>query len=229
MKKKGHFIQRGFLVVLFSLACICSWAGPRSYSQAKTIAMKKAAEIGLQVVDNDLQEVPAKGIDGSVGMQRSCYVFSNAEAKGFVIVSGDDRFPEIVGYSEQGTYNEAQLPDNFKSYMNAYRSMVEAVDKGDVAAIRQLKEVESLRSSGLSAAVSPLLGQIAWGQGAPFSNFCPGGDATGVAYPTGCVATAMAQIMKYHKYPATLQAEIPAYTTKTLGISLNKRPKGEDV
>lgn len=229
MKKKGHFIQRGFLVVLYSLACICSWAGPRSYSQAKAIAMKKAAEIGLQVVGNDLQDVPAKGIDGSVGMQRACYVFSNAEAKGFVIVSGDDRFPEIVGYSEQGTYNEAQLPDNFKSYMKAYHSMVEAVDKGDVAAIRQLKEVESLRSSGLSAAVSPLLGQIAWGQGAPFSNFCPGGDATGVAYPTGCVATAMAQIMKYYKYPATLQAEIPAYTTKTLGIFLNKRPKGEDV
>lgn len=93
MKKKGHFIQRVFLVVLYSLACICSWAGPRSYSQAKAIAMKKAAEIGLQVVGNDLQDVPAKGIDGSVGMQRACYVFSNAEAKGFVIVSGDDRFP----------------------------------------------------------------------------------------------------------------------------------------
>lgn len=57
MKKKGHFIQRGFLVVLFSLACICSWAGPRSYSQAKTIAMKKAAEIGLQVTGKRYRQV----------------------------------------------------------------------------------------------------------------------------------------------------------------------------
>ena len=114
-------------MVLFSLLCTCSWAGPRSYLQAKAIAEKKAAEMGLQVVDDGTQGNLAKGMSGVVEKQSPYYVFSNAEAKGFVIVSGDDRFPEIVGYSDQGTYDEAQLPDNFKSYMNAYQSMVEAV------------------------------------------------------------------------------------------------------
>lgn len=132
---------------------------------------EKAVEMGLQVVDGSSQENLAKGRLGVVEEQCPYYVFSNAEAKGFVIVSGDDRFPEIVGYSGQGTYDEALLPDNFKSYMNAYRAMVEAVNKGNVAATRQLKEVESLRSSVTSTAVSPLLGNIAWGQGSPYNDF----------------------------------------------------------
>ena len=216
-------------MVLFSLACICSWAGPRGYSQAKAIAENKAAEMGLQVVDNGAQGNLAKGLSDVVEKQSPYYVFSNAEAKGFVIVSGDDRFPEIVGYSDQGTYDEAQLPDNFKSYMKAYRAMVEAVDKGDVSATRQLKEVESLRSAVKSTAVSPLLGEIAWGQGSPYNDFCPGDDNESCySYPAGCVATAMAQIMKYYRYPAALQADIPSYTTKTLGMCLYEISKEDE-
>ena len=57
------FIQRSFLLCCNSLVCICSWAGPSSYSQAKAITMKKAAEMGLQVVDDDLQEVTGKRYD----------------------------------------------------------------------------------------------------------------------------------------------------------------------
>lgn len=222
-------VSRGFFLILSSLVCICSWAGPRSYLQAKAIAEKKASEMGLQVVDNGAQGNLAKGLSDVVEKQSPYYVFSNAEDKGFVIVSGDDRFPEIVGYSDQGSYDEAQLPDNFKNYMNAYRAMVEAVDKGDVAATRQLKEVESLRSSVTSTAVPPLLGNIAWGQGAPYYSYCPGDDDESCySYPAGCVAIAMAQIMKYYSYPSALQVDIPAYTTKTLGIALNKIPKGEE-
>lgn len=229
MSKKSFNFPRELLVALFSLLCTCSWAGPRSYSQAKAIAEKKAAEMGLQVLDGSSQENLAKGRSGVMAEQSPYYVFSNAETKGFVIVSGDDRFPEIVGYSDQGTYNEAQLPDNFKSYMNAYRAMVEAVDKGNVAATRQLKEVESLRSSVTSTAVSPLLGNIAWGQGGPYNDFCPGDDNESCyTYPAGCVATAMAQIMKYYRCPAALQADIPSYTTKTLGLSIAKRSKEDE-
>lgn len=229
MSKKSFNFPRELLVALFSLLCTCSWAGPRSYSQAKAIAEKKAAEMGLQVLDGSSQENLAKGRSGVMAEQSPYYVFSNAETKGFVIVSGDDRFPEIVGYSDQGTYNEAQLPDNFKSYMNAYRAMVEAVDKGNVAATRQLKEVESLRSSVTSTAVSPLLGNIAWGQGGPYNDFCPGDDNESCyMYPAGCVATAMAQIMKYYRCPAALQADIPSYTTKTLGLSIAKRSKEDE-
>ena len=112
MSKKSCDFPRELLVALFSLLCTCSWAGPRSYSQAKAIAEKKAVEMGLQVLDGSSQENLAKGMSGVVEKQSPYYVFSNAEAKGFVIVSGDDRFPEIVGYSDQGTYDEAQLPDN---------------------------------------------------------------------------------------------------------------------
>jgi hypothetical protein len=93
MSKKSCDFPRELLVALFSLLCTCSWAGPRSYLQAKAIAEKKAVEMGLQVVDGSSQENLAKGRLGVVEEQCPYYVFSNAEAKGFVIVSGDDRFP----------------------------------------------------------------------------------------------------------------------------------------
>lgn len=113
MSKKSCDFPRELLVALFSLLCTCSWAGPRSYLQAKAIAEKKAVEMGLQVVDGSSQENLTKGRLGVMEEQCPYYVFSNAEAKGFVIVSGDDRFPEIVGYSDQGTYDEALLPLSF--------------------------------------------------------------------------------------------------------------------
>ena len=90
MSKKSFSIPRELLFILFSLVCTCSWAGPRSYSQAKAIAEKKAAEMGLQVVDGSSQENLAKGRSGGMEERSPYYVFSNAEAKGFVIVSGDD-------------------------------------------------------------------------------------------------------------------------------------------
>ena len=87
--------------------------------------------------------------------------------------------------------------------MKAYQEMVEAVTKGDQATLRNLAEVKAYRSSVNSThskAVSPLLGNIAWNQTKPFNNMCPIYDGKNRAV-TGCVATAMAQMMAYYKHP----------------------------
>lgn len=149
----------------------------------------------------------------------SYYVFPHGEGKGFTIVSGDDCLPEIVGYTDQGTYDEASLPESYKSFMKAYQEMVEAVTKGDQATLRNLAEVKAYRSSVNSThskAVSPLLGNIAWNQTKPFNNMCPIYDGKNRAV-TGCVATAMAQMMAYYKHPKQLLQDIPEYTRKWFG------------
>lgn len=134
-------------------------------------------------------------------------------------MSGDDCLPEIVGYTDQGTYDEASLPESYKSFMKAYQEMVEAVTKGDQATLRNLAEVKAYRSSVNSThskAVSPLLGNIAWNQTKPFNNMCPIYDGKNRAV-TGCVATAMAQMMAYYKHPKQLLQDIPEYTRKWFG------------
>lgn len=97
--------------------------------------------------------------------------------------------------------------------------MVEAVTKGDQATLRNLAEVKAYRSSVNSThskAVSPLLGNIAWNQTKPFNNMCPIYDGKNRAV-TGCVATAMAQMMAYYKHPKQLLQDIPEYTRKWFG------------
>lgn len=69
--------------------------------------------------------------------------FANSEDKGFVIVSGDDRFPEIIGYSDEGTFNENELPDGLTYFMKSYQATVDKVLGNDETTIRNL-EVEKI-------------------------------------------------------------------------------------
>lgn len=78
-------------------------AGPRSFQQAKAIAEKQAALLGVTIDQKAMTKARKQGSKGEITLsQESYYVFPNANSKGFTIVSGDDRLPEIVGYSSQG-------------------------------------------------------------------------------------------------------------------------------
>ena len=91
-------------------------AGPRSFQQAKAIAEKQAALLGVTIDQKAMAKVRKQGDKGKMNLsQQSYYVFPNANSKGFTIVSGDDRLPEIVGYSSQGSYDENNLPEGFIS------------------------------------------------------------------------------------------------------------------
>ncbi len=196
-------------------------AAPRSWKQAKAIAQQEAAKIGIPLDKGGLSIAKAKG--QATPTDASYYVF--AKDKGYVIVSGDDEMPDIVGYSATGTYDADNLPDNFAATLKAYDSLVKAVQRGDASALRTVEEAKALRAEKKSKAVEPLLGGIMFDQEAPYNNFCPvyNGDTLCV---TGCTATAMAQIMAYYKYPAELLADIPAYTTKKLGYNMPAIQKG---
>lgn len=220
--------MKNFRLLLFAgslLMPMVLMAGPRSFQQAKAIAEKQAALLGVTIDQKAMAKARKQGSKGKLTLsQESYYVFPNANSKGFTIVSGDDRLPEIVGYSSQGSYDENNLPEGFVSFMEAYQNLYNKVNLGDAEALKNLAEIKAWRnkknaSAETSSAVSPLLGNIEWDQTSPYNNMCPRYDSVHVA-ATGCVATAMAQVMAYYKYPKQLKADIPGYVNRWNGIPM---------
>lgn len=220
--------MKNFRLLLFAgslLVPMVLMAGPRSFQQAKAIAEKQAALLGVTIDQKAMAKARKQGSKGELTLsQESYYVFPNADSKGFTIVSGDDRLPEIVGYSSQGSYDENNLPEGFVSFMKAYQNLYNKVNLGDAEALKNLAEIKAWRnkknaSAETSSAVAPLLGNIEWDQTSPYNNMCPRYDSVHVA-ATGCVATAMAQVMAYYKYPKQLKTDIPGYVNRWNGIPM---------
>ena len=216
----------GIFLAVFT--CVGILAGPRSFSQAKVIAEKQAAKLGVQIEENASLGNSAKScVNGASSQSANYYVFTSGENKGFVIVSGDDRFPEIIGYSDEGSFDATNMPQNLASFMDAYQNMVKAVGNGDIKAVSQLEKVKAMRNSSVSRSViSPILGNVAWGQDAPYNKLCPT-DASGKQCVAGCVAVAMAQVMSFYKYPQQLLNDISAYVTKRNKLSIPSINEGE--
>lgn len=212
------------LLLMMSLA---SFAGPRSFQQAKEIALRQAAQLGISMDEASSAKAKSKRVKSVSGEVPAYYVFPNGEGKGFTVVSGDDRLPEVVGYSDKGTYDEENLPSNYVGFMKAYEEMVGQLDNGDSRASASIAEAKALRSSGYQQpTVAPLLGSIQWNQIIPYNKMCPMYNRTNRSV-TGCVATAMAQVMMYYQYPKNLQADIPAYVSRTYHLSIPQINKGE--
>ena len=212
------------LLLIMSLA---SFAGPRSFQQAKEIALRQAAQLGISMDETSSTKAKSKRVKSASGEVPAYYVFPNGEGKGFTVVSGDDRLPEVVGYSDKGTYDEENLPSNYVGFMKAYEEMVGQLDNGDSRASASIAEAKALRSSGYQQpTIAPLLGNIQWNQMTPYNNMCPKYNGTNRSV-TGCVATAMAQVMMYYQYPKTLQANIPAYVSRTKNLSIPQINQGE--
>ena len=205
------------ILLLICLVLQIGLAAPRSYRQAKAIAQSKAIQLGIKGADiaYGKQVIGGEEKDG-----KAYYAFNNGSDKGFTVVSGDDRLPEVIGYATKGSFAEDDMPAQLNWLLDAYEMQFEALVMNDAKAIAAMEERESLAVSRTVAntTVSPLLGDIAWNQEAPFNNLCPWEGSNRSV--TGCVATAMAQVIAYNKYPTTLQAAIPAYTTSSKGFTM---------
>ena len=121
------------------------------------------------------------------------YVFSCGEGNGFVIVSGDDRTLPIWGYSDEGAFDANNLPENVTWWLNEYQRQIQYLRQHPEAARKPRK---------LSSSVAPLM-TTTWKQGAPYNEEIPSlRFALGTYKPVvGCVALAMAQMMKAHNWP----------------------------
>ena len=138
---------------------------------------------------------------------RPYYVFNIGAADGFVIVSGDDAACPVLGYSDSGHFDEENIPDNMRAWLEGYAREISRMQKLNLPAHKV-----SASASGRHD-VAPLL-TARWNQNRPYNSLCPPSNSGRGHRPTGCVATAMAQVMYYHKWPQAATAGIPAYTYK---------------
>ena len=185
-------MTRLFLIGAFCLLCGMANAEPVDFESAKSIAAKTIGKSG--VVDIK----PAAAISSRMSVTPveapAFYMFNSEDGKGFAIISGDDEFPEVIGYSDKGQINvNGTLPDALVAYLEGYSRYVADVRRGIAT-----PPVREGVGSATETAVFPLCTST-WGQSDPFNAYCP---KVGVnRCPVGCIATAMAQIMYYYKHP----------------------------
>ena len=104
------------------------------------------------------------------------------------------------------------MPDNMRAWLAGYEDQLQYLATHDV-------EVVKLDAADGHEAIEPLI-TTQWDQGSPYNSQCPTDPKTKATCYTGCVATAMAQVMNYYKYPKATIATIPGYTTYTRQIQL---------
>lgn len=128
------------------------------------------------------------------------YVFNSG--KGFIIVSGDDRAYPILGYSTSGNFSYEEAPDNMKWWLQEYANQIQFAHSSGIEQDTEVKQQwqELQAGTGMRSLRSLVKLETAlWEQHSPFNDQCP--MVSGQRSVTGCVATAMAIIMKYHQYP----------------------------
>ena len=136
------------------------------------------------------------------------YVFNVADEGGYVIVSNDDRTIPVLGYSDNGNLDPDDMPDNMKAWLEGYAREIECLD--DISGIATT-DVPAKVGNHATTTLGPLV-TTQWSQSTPYSDRCPRESSSGKRCVTGCVATAMAQVMNYHKWPESPTTEIPGYS-----------------
>ena len=137
------------------------------------------------------------------------YIF-NFENGGFVIISGEDVLPPVLGYDPQGTCSNIGLDPNFDSFMKSYSEQVAFVRNNGLTAeatvAAEWKKYSTSDPATLSVqtddrGVLPLLTCL-WNQNYPYNKLSPEDPAgPGGHVYAGCVATAMSMVMYYWRYP----------------------------
>lgn len=221
-------MRKHTLLLFLLLMAMPVLAENRSFRQAREIAERHAAKNGAHIGLQSVKRAKVLNKQQSTTSSRGYYVFPHDGNCGYTIVSGDDRMPEIVGYSITDTYSEENMPDGMKHLMQVYEAMATALANGDAKVERCLAEKEALvaDSTYRQPRVAPLLADVAWGQTEPYNNLCPMYDGQRRTV-TGCVATAMAQLMMYYQYPQTLKSDIPAYQTDSYQLDMPLVSAGE--
>ena len=196
------------LVVLFMAGS--AWARPVDINTAQRVGSAFLSSVGH----------PAASLLTPVESPFNEFFIFNAEGGGFVLVAGDDCVRPIMGYSLSQSFRTSQMPTNLRDWLEDYNGEITRLKKLEQeqtqkpAPIRMQPVVDVVAEewsrllSGepldrqLETSVAPLV-TTTWNQGTYYNDLCPYDSAAGRRSYTGCVATAMAQILKYWNYPAT--------------------------
>jgi len=159
-------------------------------ANAEPITKARALSIATKYINNPkLSNDTPKTRSSQANEQPAYYIFTNPNDKKFVIISGESKLNELVGYGDKMTENPNDQPPYFKLFLKEYERVVKEV---------RYKAATTTPQRPIKRKVEPLL-TCKWSQYDPFNKYTP--LSNGQHTPTGCVATATAQVMFYNKWP----------------------------
>lgn len=194
-----------FLSAMVLAAALTASAEPVGEAKARQTAISFMN--GRSVTqDNTFEQAVAAARTSHPSLLTSpLYIYNVENDGGFVIVSGDDATVSILAYGTQGSISYDRMPENVKCVVDGYAEQISLMQEQGTTARRHAPAAER-------TTIEPLL-TSQWGQGAPFNDECPM-FLTGTRSVTGCMATALAQLMYYYRLTSVdkLQADITDYT-----------------
>jgi uncharacterized protein YjdB len=174
-------------------------AAEQYYGQMGNISLRSGRDGSMTLAYAAKQK--GMTLRSSAGVEAYFYVFNLADSGGFIIVSGDDRAYPVLGYSLKGSFDIKDAPPVFMEWLQGYQNEISTAlqTRSDLPVDPAWAELEKgtlLRDISLRKAVGPL-GTAKWYQYEPYNLDCPR-MPDGRQTVTGCSATAMAIVMKYH-------------------------------
>lgn len=163
------------------------------------------------------------------------YVFNNPQG-GWIMIAGEDSGHAILGWSDEGRFDPSDLPANAAAWFEEYANQItwartHFLPQSEASA----REWSDLLEGRLRRTVGKELGTATWNQGEPYNNNCPRINSGEVSYSsgtktfTGCVATATAIVMRYHKHPAKGIGSVGGYTSYIDLTDINPSPTAKTV
>lgn len=190
-----------FIAILISLA-ITAMAKHVDLETAKSVAatfwMKNVQKGNIQKSGIEFRDITEQTEFANI------YILNTNG--GFVIVSADDVAKPILGYSQQGVFNPENIPTNAKSWLRNYCYEIQYAIDNNIETSEENREAwNNLRNgAGLTPRSTRTVSQLLttyWNQRPYYNALCPYDEEEGELSVTGCVATAMAQLMKYWNWP----------------------------
>jgi len=219
--RKPLYMKKLFLLSILLVCAMLSYASHVSQSTASTVGYNFLSHktSGLSATDLKL------AYTGSNGGNTLYYIFSTDHS--FVMVSAEDGATPIIGYSTDRAFHGDKIPATVKGFFEDYDKQITYIIEKNVTASAEIatkwSDLIANRVSGSTAkttSVSPLLGTLSWDQTQYYNDYCPADAAAPYGYgghtPTGCVATATAQVMKFWSWPTTGEG-FHSYATASYG------------
>lgn len=175
---------------------------------ARPVGIEKALHVAglrLESAESNLKHI-------SEGSQDPAYYIFNRQGGGFAIISADDCFSPILGYSDKGSIDPARIPSNMKFWLGQVSAAVKEARETGVTPVKSIRDKwETPVLPATKAGSAKLLVIPTWYQEIPYNYYCPRIKNESGKSMTGCVATAISMVMRYHEWPPCGTGTLPGY------------------
>lgn len=190
---------------------------------ADTVSREKAEEYAKRYFGSESANYASrsdKKYSGTSSAPATLHVFNNPDG-GWVIVSGEDCTPPVLAHSSTGSFKWEGMPSNIAGWFDILDKSIEKIREANPKPSKKVAAKWAAESPGAKTATGKkVLTTAEWDQYTPYNNACKTATGGKNVY-TGCVATAMAIVMRYHQWPEYGKGTIPAYTTESSSYKIS--------